>query len=594
MKNKSLKKVISAGIMFALIFSIVPTVNLTATTLEEENISEGSETSLTNQMLHFIMEAKWGNVIGDPTNSNEANFDGSVSVSDSARVSLERTLLFEEHNSTADKITSPKNPVSWNSLTYGHWDGVKVLISSPANDNIVIATEQGTVTKTAQELYNLSEPYIEDVDEGREIVIEAYPVKTPRYFLKVVWGKTGRAEYALKGEADEIESNAVMIGRTLKEVVKNQFGKDIDLYDASGYFEINSGGTLGFIKTLRFEGTDRITLDSAGRIEWISHVAQGVDGILTELNLDANSLNDSDTVTLGFTEVTGDDGTSNWSESFNVVDLYHNRVTKVSVKGEYGATLQVWRKPNRELIRVRNNPTVYVVEDGVKRPIPSPAVLYSQGLSFGNISEVDQNEADTYADGNAICYADGAIVREKNRNEVYVIANGEKKHIEDQTSFSALGYNWGNVVEVEPGVLNLYRNRVAMRSDSIHPEGALIREEGTNTVYLIEGGKKKPISSLNIFNARRLNWDKVLVVDEAQMNKFQLGANLRYPDGALVRDRAGKVYKMDQGKKRWIRSGDDFTGAGYKAEDIIDVTDVTEINDLSATEEAEDIMADDV
>ena len=206
---------------------------------------------------------------------------------------------------------------------------------------------------------------------------------------------------------------------------------------------------------------------------------------------------------------------------------------------------------------------------------------------------MDQSEADTYGDGNAICYADGAMVRERSRNEVYVIANGEKKHITNPASFAALGYNWGNVVEVEPGVLGLYRNRTAMQSDSVHPEGALIREEGTNTVYLIEGGKKKPISSLDIFNARCLNWNKVLVIDKAQMNKFQLGANLQYPDGVLVKNQDGKVYRINQGKKQWIRSGEDLAGAGYKAEDIINVTNATELSDLAATVEDEDLFAED-
>lgn len=597
MKNKSLKKLTSFVMMFVFALSSVSVAGVPAAVAEEGNgtSSDGTETSPTNQMLHFIMKVRWGNVIDNSTDlsSPEANFDGSVNVTDAARVSLQRSVLFEKHNETADKITERKNPVSWNSLIYRHYDGVKVAISSPAGDDVTITTTQGSVTMTAQALYDLSESYVKDVEEGREIVIETYPVKNPRYFLRVVWGKTSRAEYALKGEADEIESNAVMIGNALKKAVKNQFGKDINVYDASGYFQIDNGGVLKFIKTLRFEGSDEITLNSEGKIEWTSHVAQGVDGILVELDLDADSLADSDTITLGFDEVADDEGTGNWSESFNIMDLYHNRVTKVDVKGEYGATLQVWQKPNKSLIRVRNTQTVYVVEDGVKRPIPSPAVLRSQGLSFGNISEVDQSEADTYGDGNAICYADGTMVRERNRNEVYVIANGEKKHITDPASFAALGYNWRNVIEVESGVLGLYRNRTAMQSNSVHPEGALIREEGTNTVYLVEGGKKKPISSLNIFDARRLNWDKVLVVNDVQMKKFQLGANLQYPDGALVKNQAGKVYRINQGKKQWIRSGEDLAGAGYKAEDIINITDATELSDLAEIVEDEDLFAED-
>jgi len=599
MKNKSLKKLISLAMVFVFVFSVMPTVNLMATTTSEENgeIFEGSETSPTNPMLHFVMKVRWGNVIGEPTNYNEVNFDGSINVSSSARVSLEKTLLFDFHNETADKITSRKDPVSWNSLIYGHWDGVKATVSSPANDNITITTAQGSITKTAQEFYDMSELYVEDVGEGREIVIKTYPIKNPKYFLKVLWGKTSRNAYKIRNkEAEEVEisAEAVNAGSSSNSnmiIANNIFRRitnGIEWHDASGSFKINGGGTLNLIKALRFEGKDRITLsNSDSKIEWISYVAQGVDGILVRLNLDTDSLDNSDTVTLSFTK-------ADWSKDFNIIDLYHDKITTATVEGDYGVILQVWRKPNRSLIRVRNKPTVYVVEDGVKKPIPSESVLYSNGLTFNDVEIVEQDEADTYADGEAKCYADGTIVQEEGQLEVYVIANGERKHIESKKAFEELGYNWDSIVKVKPGVLGLYRLGTAMKSNSTYPEGALIREVGKPTVYLVEGGKRKPISSLNIFNARRLDWNKVLVVGKDRAEKVPLAnENLKYPDGALVRDPAGKVYKIDQGKKRWIRSGDDLTGAGYKAENIINVTDISEINDLAATEEGIDIVADD-
>ena len=601
-KNKILKKGIILGLTFSLLVGMVPMNNLTATTADtgDESASEssdGTETSSSNQMLHFVMDVRWGNVIGDPTNFEEANFDGSINVSSSARVSLERALLFEKHNNTADQITEQeKQRLSWGSLIYGHWDGVKVLVSSPANDNVTITTTQGDITMTAQELYNLSEPYTEDLGDGREIVVKTYPIKTPKYFLKVLWGKTSRNAYKIRSEkAREVEISAEATdsdsgsGAVAASGIFKRITNGIAWHNASGNFQINDGGTLNPIKALRFEGKDRITLlNSDSKIEWISYVAQGVDGILVRLNLDTDSLDNSDTVTLNFTK-------ADWSKDFNIIDLYHDKTTTATVEGDYGVILQVWRKPNRSLIRVRNKPTVYVVEDGVKKPIPSESVLYSNGLTFNDVEIVEQDEADAYADGEAKCYADGTIVQEEGRSEVYVIANGEKKHIQDPNAFTSLGYNWNSIVKVKPGVLGLYRNGEAMKSNSTYPEGALIREVGKPTVYLVEGGKRKPISSLNIFNARRLDWNKVLVVGKDRVEKVPLAnENLKYPDGALVRDPAGKVYKIDQGKKRWIRSGDDLTGAGYKAENIINVTDVSEINDLTATMEGSDIVADDL
>ena len=102
MKSKSLKKLTGFVMVFAFVFSVVPTVNLMAITSEEVEISS------TNQTLHFVMDVRWGNVIDDPTNSDEANFDGSVSVTNAARVSLQRTVLFERHNETVRNVV-PKD-----------------------------------------------------------------------------------------------------------------------------------------------------------------------------------------------------------------------------------------------------------------------------------------------------------------------------------------------------------------------------------------------------------------------------------------------------------------------------------------------------
>ena len=626
-KTKNLKKILSIVMVFAFVVSIVPA---------KVPSSEATETTVSsdNQMLHFVMKVRWGNVIGDqkvdpeepePTTDEQEviiletetetevvttakTFDGSISVSSNARVSLERTLLFERHNNTsdsnavlageisenyvADKIINFKDPVSWNSLIYGHWDGVKVLVSSPADSTVTITTAKGNVEMTAQEFYDLNKAYIKDVGEGNEIVVKIYPIKDPKYFLKVLWGRTSRADYAIRSEeGSEMEISDINVDSASSAVIANSLFRkivnNISWHDASGSFKINSGGILKLVRPLRFERNDKIlsSPSSQDEIVWTSYVAQGVDGILTKLELDANSLDSSDTVTINFTK-------ADWSKSFKIIDLYHNRRTLAEVAEGYGVILQVWKRPNRSLIRVKGGYKVYIVEDGVKQWIPSPQVLESQGLSFDDVEDVDQDEADTYGDAEEVCYADGSIVKESDKNEVYVIADGEKKHITDPTAFAALGYNWNNVVVVKPGALGFYRLRTSMKLNSVHPEGALIREKGTNTVYLIEGGKKKPISSLNIFNARRLNWNKVLVISNAQMKKFQLGTTLRYPDGALISIN-GKVYVMDKGEKRWVRSGDDLTGAGYSADDVIKVTDTTEVADLETTPEGYDIIADD-
>ncbi len=579
-KMGTLKKLIGTVTVFAFLVSLMPAVALTASAETEAESSDSSSSSSeaqpevisANDMLHFKLKVRWGNVIGDPESIAETNFDGSITVADTARVSLENTLRFEDHNEDADKIgTATKTSVPWKSLTYSDWDGVMVTISAPASSSVVITAGGETITKTAEELYSDQGEIVEDAGSGREVVVQSYKVsKHPSYFLKVFWGKIEREGY---GE----ECVLTAIG-ACKEPLLN----------ATGSFKINSGGKLNLVKTLRFEWPDKIVSKSDTEIKWQSALYGGIDGILVHLKLNADELDASDKVTINFDKHTA----SGFPKSYSIVDLYHNGNTKdvIDGTGDYGVAFEVWKRPNKSIVRVKDKPTVYVVEDGVKLPIQSPAVLSSNGLSFDDVEVIDQEEADTYADAEPLNYADGTMVREEGSPEVYVIANGEKKHILDPIAFSDLGYNWNNVLVVAPKSLGIFACAAPMNSNSTHPEGALIRVEGAPTVYVVEGGKRIPISDIKLFNARKYDWSKVLVVKDKQAKKFDIGTQLTYPDGTLIKDNSGKVFAVDHGTKRWIRSSEDFNKAGYKESEIVSVDAAAS----SQLPEGEDIVANDV
>lgn len=550
---------------------------------DDDDEDSASEVITANDMLHFKLKVRWGNVEDDPVSVAETNFKGSISVDNSARISLEDTLKFENHNASADKITEETDAkISWNSLIYSDWDGVMVDVSAPASSYVTIDTSLSSassgyatsgattyrIKKTAQELYSSNEEIAQDVGSGREVVAKSYKsFKNPRYFLKVYWGKIERDGYS-----DECNPGQARTGKC-----------DNPLLNANGTFKIGGGGKLQLMKKLRFEAGDKITSSNDAEIGWNSTIYGGLDGILVNLKLDSGTLDASDTVTINFTSI-------NKKFSHSIIDLYHDGLTKDVIDGNYGVAFEVWKRPNKSVIKVRNKPTVYVIEDGLKMPIQSPIVLASNGLSFDDVEEVDQEEADTYADAEPLNYADGTMVREADRFEVYVIANGQKKHILDPISFADLGYNWNNVIVVAPKSLGIFTSAAPMNSNSAHPEGALIRVESAPTVYVVEGGKRIPISDIQLFNARKYDWNKVLVVKEKQAKKFDVTTQLTYPDGSLIREKTGKVYVVDHGKKRWVRSSEDFKKAGFKEGKIVNV-DSTAAGQLP---EGDDIVADDI
>ena len=420
---------------------------------------------------------------------------------------------------------------------------------------------------------------MQDAGNGKEIVVKTHPFKNRHFFLKVLWGETNREPAA--GDAK---------------------------YNFSGSLELSRGGKIKLMKTVRFENAfrclrhpallneeanklcsivasrDRILSESRSKIEWQSSIQGGVDGVVVRVNLDKN-VRVADVLTLKFPEL-------GYEKSFPVLDLFQNQVTKESISGlpdGYGVTLEVWEKPNKHLLRANGKPDVFEIEDGMKRKIASPGVFTENGFEWDDIEEVSEEELAGYAEGDAVPYPDGSVLQGSGP-QVFVIADGKKRHVVSPRAFEGLGYKWGLIKKVPDSELNLHDDGTSLTETSTQPEGALIRVEGTPTVWLIENGKRKPIPSLAVFFAHKFDWKNVLVVEANARDIFTQGDGVAFDDGSLLSGPDGRTYLIDGGKKRWIRSALDLVDAGYKWEDIVTVAP----QDLAKHATGDDVRGDDV
>lgn len=556
-----------SGFVFAL-----PAFALTDSTTDEQTATN----IVASDMLHFVMDVRWGNVIGEPTDVAQADFSGSVSVSANvARVSLIRKLKFEDH----DSLTSKRNPVSWSSLIYNHWDGVRVLVSSPSSQNIIVTTAQGSVTKTAKEFFTMKEPFVQDVGNDKEIVIRTHPQPRHSFIAKILWGKPHRNDYDENEQkcdekiAETTGADSVVSLRPIKcrLLVKENF---------SGSLTVTRGAKMQLIRTLRFERNDKILTRLPSEVTWESFIYGGVDGILVKFNL-SRDISRNDTVTLSFPEL-------DWSESISLTKLYHEKEIKRRIKPGYGVFVIVKKHPNGRLLRAKNSSDVYVIEDETKRRVPSADVFNENRYKWDEIMEVDESELDAIIDANELGFPDGTLVQ-GDGPEVYAIAEGKKRHISSADAFEKLGYDWGKIRRITARELGAYRLGDTLNDSLRHPEGSLIREEGKPMVFVVRGGKKLPIPSLEVFDTNKLNWNSVLVVKKLFVDRLTTGDNIQHGDGAVLTDSLGKVYKIDGGIKRWIRSAKDFVNSGEKWENILSVP----TSDLDDFEEGEDVLADD-
>ena len=134
----------------------------------------------------------------------------------------------------------------------------------------------------------------------------------------------------------------------------------------------------------------------------------------------------------------------------------HQRETSASITLKPGKLPR--RLANGALIRQRGNQAVYVIENGERRLIPNPETFNARGYSWGAVKEIGPEEMGSVPEGRAIPsalnstrrFADGALIRQRGTQAVYVIENGERRLIPNPETFNARGYTWGAVKEVSP------------------------------------------------------------------------------------------------------------------------------------------------
>jgi hypothetical protein len=172
-----MKQTIILAMTAVLVFSLLPSQILAQN--KSNLIQPRWATSSPDETLRFNMTVKWGNVEGGPTTPEATKYNGSISAtlnSTQTDIRLINTIRFEHHTNRRDRVTSKANPVSWQSVIYRQWDGVRVAVSANASDTIAVnlssQAQQITILKTARELYDLNQPLVVAVPgTSHELVI---------------------------------------------------------------------------------------------------------------------------------------------------------------------------------------------------------------------------------------------------------------------------------------------------------------------------------------------------------------------------------------------------------------------------------------
>lgn len=226
--------------------------------------------------------------------------------------------------------------------------------------------------------------------------------------------------------------------------------------------------------------------------------------------------------------------------------------------------------PDGSLLRTETG--VGYLENGRIRPIINPEIFTSR-FKWKDVLDITRTEWNSYPLGSALTFREGMLVREQNDPDVYVISNQQRRHIPSPVTFEALGYKWSNITIIPDGTLALSHSRGPVMQASPYPDGTLlVNRDNPTGIEVLENGQRRPIPSPEVFDTQ-YNYKDLVFVSNAEWTSYPQGPAVYFRDGVILRASGrNEVYIMSNGRKRHITSPQIFETLGYNWDNIIGVS----------------------
>lgn len=255
-----------------------------------------------------------------------------------------------------------------------------------------------------------------------------------------------------------------------------------------------------------------------------------------------------------------------------VVDGY-----KIGANYNFWKIWQAWFKgpnnfwPDGSLLKTAARNTVYLVQNGLKRPFATFNAFISR-FDPKDISIVSQAEIDNLPEGPAIKFSQYSLLANPSK-EIFLLVDDTLRKFSALEVFRTLGFNPEEVIEVSDEDLKSVLRGEDLTLSSSYPTGALIQDSKSGGVYFVQNGVKRPIFAKEILTA---NFPQKVILrgHTKELAQYQEGQPVKFKDGALVKAKNDdKVYVIASGQRWHIKDEAAFISRGYKWQNIIEIND---------------------
>lgn len=140
---------------------------------------------------------------------------------------------------------------------------------------------------------------------------------------------------------------------------------------------------------------------------------------------------------------------------FNPEEVIEVAQTDLDEITDGAAITDVATVPVGQLLKDKSTGGVYYAKDGKKYPIVEPELIT---LNYPDLKVVTATtkQLDSLEKATPVRLKDGTIILSPTSNQVYVIAAGKRRWIQNEETFLGLGYSWSNIKKVSERVLKLH------------------------------------------------------------------------------------------------------------------------------------------
>jgi len=166
--------------------------------------------------------------------------------------------------------------------------------------------------------------------------------------------------------------------------------------------------------------------------------------------------------------------------------------------------------------------SIYLVENGTKRLIPSAQVFSSYSYKWADILQINDAELQNIPNGKNVEYY--ARYREyklvtSDFNRIYLVENGAKRLFPSGEVFSSWPYyKWADVIKISDVEIGLMPDGPAMFYNVHSRDGQIVKTSNSDGVYKIENGTKHPFPDGLTFASYGLKWADIVAITSSELN----------------------------------------------------------------------------